>query len=186
MQRFAVRSTNGGVRARRARGSANLAACKTLAINSFDRRPKSSEDHPTRHATDRKTAGPDVQSKASEDGRVRRASRPARLCLALPDWSPGCRRRHDACREICAARGAPLYSWPRPTSERGTQHHFVPWSRRPPLAAAETRRRRSTRPSHRRSTRGRDGTVREPRPPTHPSIAAEASSRSWPPPRSVP
>ena len=48
---------------------------------------------------------------------MRRASRPARHCFAPPGRSPGRRRRHDSCREIYAARGAPpLYSWPWPTS----------------------------------------------------------------------
>ena len=86
------------------------------------RKPKnSSKDHPTRHVTERKTTGPGVPIDASEDGRVRRASRPARHCLAPPDRSPGRRRRHDSSREIYAARGASVYS--RSRRHRSSHRH---------------------------------------------------------------
>ncbi len=70
VQRFADRSTNGGIRARRARGSANLAACKTLAIV-FDAyvRPQSLLKT-TRRATPQiaRLQVRAFQSAASEDG----------------------------------------------------------------------------------------------------------------------
>jgi len=134
-------------------GSAKASVCETLArepAHDYER-PKSLSKA-ARRATSQ-TRGLQVgefQSTASETAacsahRGRRSTASRRQAGAQVVAAATTRAVRSARR---GARRSTRGRGPRP--QRATRHRLVRWSRRPPLAAAETRRRRSTRPSHRR------------------------------------